>query len=72
MTKVHQDEIASLQHLLGDVSHKAATEILHLDPSPKELETALLWLREGAIGSEQPTEKTARIYEILSGAQAGR
>jgi hypothetical protein len=64
------DEIRQLRHLLGDIDDIKAAQILALEPTPEELEVAVLWAdgKEDIVATRGHTlsGKTAQIYEILT------
>lgn len=68
----NEDRIAAieeLRHLLGDIDDAKVTEILALEPTVTELQTAVLWAngKEDIVATRggSLSGKTAQIYEIL-------
>jgi len=61
--------IEELRHILGDVDDAKAAEILALEPTVAELQTAVLWAdgKEDIVATQggSLSGKTAQIYEIL-------
>lgn len=68
-TEQHAAEIEELRHILGDIDDAKAAEILALEPTAAELQTAVLWAdgKEDIVATRggSLSGKTAQIYEIL-------
>ena len=63
-----------LRHMLGDIDEAKAAEILALQPTPEELEVAVLWAEgnEDIVATRGHTlsGKTALIFDILTADEA--
>lgn len=64
------DAVEELRHILGDIDDAKAAEILALQPTPEELDVAVMWAEgnEDIVATRGHTlsGKTARIFEILT------
>jgi hypothetical protein len=73
MRDEESDDIQQLRHLLGDIDDAKAAQILALQPTPEELEVAVLWAdgKEDIVATRGHTlsGKTARIYEVLTAGE---
>lgn len=62
--------IEELRHILGDIEEAKVAEILALEPTVAELQTAVLWAdgKEDIVATQggSLSGKTAQIYEILA------
>ena len=70
MIREQQTEaVEELRHILGDIDDTKAAEILALEPTAAELQTAALWAdgKEDIVATRggSLSGKTAQIYEIL-------
>lgn len=65
-----RETIEELRHILGDIDDIKAAEILALQPTPEELEIAVLWAegKEDIVATRggSLSGKTAQIYDILT------
>lgn len=65
-----REDVEALRHILGDIDEAKAAQILALEPTPAELEAAVLWAagNEDIVATQGGplSDKTAQIFEILT------
>jgi hypothetical protein len=65
-----REVVEELRQLLGDIDDEKAAEILALEPTPEELEIAVLWAQgnEDIVSTRgiALSPKTGRIFDILT------
>ena len=68
------EAVEELRHMLGDIDSGKAAQILALEPTPEELEVAVMWAQgnEDIVATQGGTlsPKTAQIFDILTADDA--